>query len=45
VQRTLTAGATPQTGGGSELFINTRKKMKKDGILQYVAHFDGLLAW
>src|SRR5271155_3524274 len=43
MQWTLTSGATPQAGRGSELFIDAGKKMKKGGILQYVAHFEGLL--
>jgi hypothetical protein len=45
MQRTLTAGATPQASRGGELFIYARKKMEKGGILQYVAHFEGLLSW
>jgi hypothetical protein len=43
MQRTLTSGATPQAGRGGELFINAGQKMEKGGILQYVAHFEGLL--
>src|SRR5271167_3072264 len=43
MQRTLTSGATPQTGRSGKLLINAGKKMEKGGILQYVAHFEGLL--
>src|SRR5271167_1285848 len=43
MQRTLTSGATPQTGRSGKLLINAGKKMEKSGILQYVAHFEGLL--
>ena len=46
MQRPFTSGATPQTGRGRELFIDTGEEMKKSGILQYgVAHFCCLLAW
>jgi hypothetical protein len=43
VQRTLISGATPQAGRSGKLLINAGKKMEKSGILQYVAHFEGLL--
>ena len=43
MQRTFTSGATPQAGHRRELFIDAGQKMEKGGILQYVAHFEGLL--
>jgi hypothetical protein len=45
MQRTLTSGATPQAGHRREHFIDAGQKMEKGGILQYVAHFEGLLSW
>ena len=37
------SGTTPQAGRRRKLFVDAGQEMEKGGILQYVAHFEGLL--